>query len=945
MKNHKNYFLLTFIILLCLSVFTLPVNAETLTGVIGGAEAWNSTLYTVANEGGTTAPFSYIYTPNAQYISNLKTIVLFPVAIMSIDSGAPAGNQTSFRIFTGARERGNGTIGYQRLFNSGGTEIIGGSFYLSFDNFDNEGLTGVTNYQIVYDTAALYHISPIRTTSGSSGISDGQLAIKTTTGNFFASGNYIKNTDFSIINDYIAIKPAGLGIAGYIYKNTGNSSTYYPTRAYVFNATSDAVLANENTVNSNLFYFNVIANTVKLGVIDANNVWHNTSVLFSSIPATPTPTPTPIGWTPTPTPNPTTSTNITLTFKDNTNHTALSGVYVELYSSDGLSSHQGYTDSNGIFESDLNYAGSHEVRSWKSGYQYHSEVITATQYTYATSIYLHPELGTPSIPATINITLTIRDSNGGAPLQNVAVTVNDGLGYTSTSAQYTDANGLVRFYHFPNTAYIGGQLMKNGYNTRYWDIEYQPMADYANTFYMAGGNNGNPTPTPTPIQYDTWTLQATEPSVNLGDEVVLTADCSNISKEDELGGLRTVLYYENNNLGGGSQFKLIGVYNYNLTSTYWNFRPNNSAIWDVTTATYNPTEMHTTPTTSGTHTYQMATFGVNQISYGVAVCDVLVAGGASQGSLTMKINANDAQTTNHLQNYQLTLTNDLDGVPHVYTVAYDLDINLLRGQSYTLDAVKSGYEDATASFIVPIDMNVNQGDVGAIYTIPMFPSGYISAGNCTVTVNVKDIETYYPLANVVISLTGQAQKTTGTGGESASFIVPQNTAFIVAANKEGYCGVSESKNTSTLTYMYVPLYIKFGACSGVTPTHTPIGGTPTPTPTITPIGGYGVQNGTAAVCRNPMPANSTYIDVLKNQMACNGITDLTGQNLALAMLIMLFAGMILGKVAKGIGVLAGVIAGAVISMVMGFLPFWIIIVLIVLAGLVFAGKVFWSTGA
>jgi hypothetical protein len=136
------------------------------------------------------------------------------------------------------------------------------------------------------------------------------------------------------------------------------------------------------------------------------------------------------------------------------------------------------------------------------------------------------------------------------------------------------------------------------------------------------------------------------------------------------------------------------------------------------------------------------------------------------------------------------------------------------------------------------------------------------------------------------------------------------------------------------------LYMKFGSCVGVTPTHTPIPNATAIISTPTMVGGYGQLNGTATVCNRSFTEIS--LAGFKNLLACNGITDLLSQNLAMAMCIMLFAGLILGKVAKGIGVLAGVVAGAVISMAAGLLPFWIIIVLIILAGLIFAVKIFWS---
>ena len=143
--------------------------------------------------------------------------------------------------------------------------------------------------------------------------------------------------------------------------------------------------------------------------------------------------------------------------------------------------------------------------------------------------------------------------------------------------------------------------------------------------------------------------------------------------------------------------------------------------------------------------------------------------------------------------------------------------------------------------------------------------------------------------------------------------------------------------------MYVALYMKYGACLGVTPTHTPI---PNATPFITiptPIGGYGQINGTATICNNNLPTNASLIDrYIKNPIACAGITDLISQNLLLAVLIIFICAIIAAKFAGAIGFAIGAVLGAIVAMVLGLIPFWIIIVLVLISIAILSIKIFFS---
>lgn len=947
-----------FIFVLLILILVGTVSAETLTGTISG-ENWTSISFTQSTATSSTSrPINGLYTTSMAYTGNLKSVIQWNYGAggFSTDTGAPSGAATPVTIrisnqtldgtthlhtMTNGRIVGTGTLGYQRVYNTAippVEQVTSGYIWLAMDSWDLGTETGAQYLYMDFDHNALYNITyPYY---GGNGVIPTGYTMFTTasaenTARDCAGSNQLNNKDNSIYAQYTATKPAGVGITGSIIKSVGGVN--YSAQGIIYSSTG-TILTSESTQTVNTFNFSTTAEQIIIGIKDSAGNKYNSSLLFSVGGTIPTPTPTP---TPTVSPGgggPGSVSDVTMTFRNNLNSSVISGVYTELWYPNKVTSIQGYSDSNGQITFSEIPIGEVEVKAWKNGYQVQNMRFTPSPYVYSRTMYLIPDSTGGSVPAQINITLTVRNANGGAALSNVYVTAYDVIAGTTTRGGYTDVSGVVHFYGFPNTAYIEGSLSKAGYSTRSWSVDMQQVEDYSDTLYMAP----LVTPTMTPVPFDTWTLTANPDSIALGDSSLLTFDCANETKESAAGGLRTVLYYEKDNLGPSSTWKLIGVYKYNTTSEEWDFRVNNNVPWDY--GGYSPTELAVTPATGGDYDYQVAAFGVNSVPIATAETSLLIGGGGTSGSLTMSISAMDGSTMNHLQNYYLSLTDEVTDTTVDYgLISYEKSVNLPRGATFTASASKSGYENNTKTFVVPTDLNIQAGDFGAVVAVLLFPPGTTSAGNTTVTVMVDDAETYYPVGNVQISITGQTPKFTGPAGEGVSFILLQNTAYTVNAAKAGYCGSSESFNTSTNTYKYIPLYIKYGSCVGPTPTHTPI---PNATPIVTtptPIGGYGQINGTAAVC-GELPEDASYIDILRNNLACNGFKDVLSQNMALSMLIILAAGIILGRVAGGVGVLSGVISGAVISMAMGFLPFWIIIVLIIVAGLIFAGKIFWSGG-
>jgi hypothetical protein len=641
--------------------------------------------------------------------------------------------------------------------------------------------------------------------------------------------------------------------------------------------------------------------------------------------------------------------NITYSVRNNL-YAPVSGAFVT-HTISAQSSTDGYTDENGniTFIQLPVFNNASYVIVTKSGYQDYASFFAFTS-DMVKNITLYPLSITPTpLPTQVppsqliytNITYYVKTLSG-IPIQNVQIELFYHNQEFSSWHGLTDANGLYTFNNIEH--YINEEFdlrfTKSGYNVNnYIGVTYPNVANIDYTYYMAPLIS----PTPTPVFYDTLTLTAVPNSISLGSSATLTATSSNATKLTYAGGLRTTLFYENDNLGSYSSFRLIGAYT-NVNATYWKFRTNNSAAWG-TPSTASPLSLVVTPATGGEYTYQFAAFDISSISIGTANTNLVIAGGGSAAGLVMNLFAYDGSTTSHLMNYTLSLTDDNTGFMQDYGyINYDKNVNLGRGNSYTLSATKEGYVSGSKQFICPISLDIVMGDFGAMIGVPLFPTGTISVGNTTVTVHVDDQETYYPIPNVQISMTGfLTPKFTGVSGESVSFILPQNFQFTTIAAKNGYCTVSETKNTSTNSYMYVDLYMKFGACLGVTPTHTPI---PNATPVIpipTPVGGYGQLNGTATVCNNNMPSNASFIDkYIKNPIACAGITDLVSQNLIIAVLIIFICGIIAAKYAGAIGFAIGAVLGAIVAMAVGLIPFWFIIILVLISIAILAIKIFFS---
>jgi hypothetical protein len=864
-----------------------------------------------------------------------------------------------------SRVLGTGTIGWYRAYNGAYPPVEQSQYvYVVMDNNWNiTGLTGNKYINLTYNRTLLGNPQAYSytTTAIPSGFAAFTVGIATAYSAGTGSGG-IKyttyNKDATAYARYTASKPSGLGISGTVYKDNGGS-TKYSSRVFISDVNKKTITS-ELLTNVNDYNFTTNASQIYVSILTPVDTFYNSSLLFTSsaLPtptATPIPTPTGVGYGD--------DTTGTIYIRDGLNQTLLANAYLELHytNSFGDMSVAGYTDSVGkIVFAGLDNGQYYNAMIWKTGYAGGQYNFQATPVSFIKTFYIYPATTpTETIPTQINVSVRVMDKTTYAPVSGAYVMCQNTLTGASTTTLTTNATGYATFMGFPNSANIGGTIVKTGYVYQNWNIPYQsstgsymPDADVIYTVQIQPTSAVTPTgtiiiPTPTPVTIDKLILTATPDSINLGASVSLTGSSSNATRLTYAGGLRRTSFYVNvHPQTYPVDYNMIGIFE-NVNATYWKFRANNSATWNTAT-TASPLTMTNIPNANGLITYAFNAYDTNGAISTAGTDDVLVGGGAGGGALTIKIGAYDASTNAQLLNFNLNVTDESNGaVTEFGNVSYDKEITLPRGNGYVARATKTGYqtstvigETGTLLFVVPTSPNIQKGDFGAYFRIPMFPDGSVIAGNTSISARVYDLETYYPLSGVQVvnSYAPTDIKYTGTDAESVSWVIPHNTAYTLTASKNGYCTVTESKNTGTNSNQWIPIYIKYGTCTGATATPTP---TPTITPTATPIGGWGNVTGGASVCGD-MPANATIIDILKNSMACNGLEDTQSQNLGMSMLIILFAAIILGRIAKGVGVLAGAIIGTVISTVAGFLPFWIIIVVIIMAGLVFAGKVFWS---
>lgn len=300
--------------------------AETLTGDLGST-GWNSTNYVFTpvhyvgwpGGGSSFQPWS-IYMNDIENSGTVKSMVWFnthttdgQTGVNVFDAGAPSGAQTPVTIYyttannqweaNGSVQRslinfndivGTGRIGYQRYFNSAvpPVEQLGGYFYVEMDTWNISTHSGDRYLHLEYNHSAVYNMSITRNDGNQNIPAPGQGTFRSAT--FYAGGSYTFNKDTNIWASYTVTKPLGLRIQGVVNKTQTGGSIPYNSRAFIFNGSGTTVITSDTLATPNPFFFNVVNEQIKIGILSPDGDWYNTSVLFNITGATPTPTPTPI---------------------------------------------------------------------------------------------------------------------------------------------------------------------------------------------------------------------------------------------------------------------------------------------------------------------------------------------------------------------------------------------------------------------------------------------------------------------------------------------------------------------------------------------------------------------------------------------------------------------------------------------------------------------------
>ena len=322
------------IILLVLACLIIPVLGETFDGSLEAPSTGVYTNYVGAyggyNVGGS---FHNLSLGNTQASGGLNSWVYWENNVGSISSfswspilGNNVSGQTPFMAYIGGQYVGSGMIGFQRLFGFLGIEQPG-YMYLTFNDWNQQAFSGTKLVNLTYNDFDIWNLTPSQYSGG--GSLPTKAYLNTAAGN---CGSFTISTVYPFYNEFSITQPSGLGTAGYLLKyqlQANNiSKVYYPSKGFLVNHSSQAILASDATVNNlNLNFTFITASPLDLDVIDANGNWYNKSFAFNLTLPTPTPTPYPT-ITQSPIPNGYVRTNFI--FRDSQTQGRISGLSVSI---------------------------------------------------------------------------------------------------------------------------------------------------------------------------------------------------------------------------------------------------------------------------------------------------------------------------------------------------------------------------------------------------------------------------------------------------------------------------------------------------------------------------------------------------------------------------------------------------------------------------------------
>jgi len=189
-----------------------------------------------------------------------------------------------------------------------------------------------------------------------------------------------------------------------------------------------------------------------------------------------------------------------------------------------------------------------------------------------------------------------------------------------------------------------------------------------------------------------------------------------------------------------------------------------------------------------------------------------------------------------------------------------------------------------------------------------------------------------PIPNAKVIFSDGQKCFTNTAGSCGVYAL-NNHYYSATGSAYGYTAGTAGITTSNTSSNVITIVLL-----KTTTTTSPYSGISTPKVTPTFTNTSGMQNTTplTEVACIDDTSNLRPYELFMNFIACMGVKGGIQQGFVLSALMMFIFAMGLSRYGKGLGTLAGVIIGAVTSFGMGILPFWVLIVAIVICGLVFA---------
>jgi hypothetical protein len=431
------------------------VSAETLTGTLGSA-GYNSTLFTIPQTGTQADLITKLITMSMEGTSGTATLTVQQSSVGTVDSGAPAGIAIPFtaHLTDGAGAvLGQGTIGYQRVFNTAGTETPG-FMWIYFSSYSPGSNTGQQIVYLNYSHNAFRNYTFSGITDSASALPTGSFAFRHDSGAAkLAEGAYNQLKDISTTADYTVTKPAGIGINGTVTKIVGLS------QAFVFSSTGTTITS-EAVASENTFNFSVPNDQIIIGIYTSGGVWYNSSTLFSAGTGTPTPTGTPVGPE---NPIPAGYVRSMVQCVDGQTSGAIHGANIQLKDVENLSWSNVTARFDGTWWIDTLPGHTIDAYGDASGYTSVSRLALPASGSIMYELIMWPSDIPPAPAGKVTLYVEVNDYDTGYTVPGASITVRDSSG--ATQAQTTGTSGT-RMFEVVNNSPCYITVTKYGYITQ-----------------------------------------------------------------------------------------------------------------------------------------------------------------------------------------------------------------------------------------------------------------------------------------------------------------------------------------------------------------------------------------------------------------------------------------------------------------------------------------------